>query len=518
MQTGRQIPNLSLDRYRLQYSASNILKRAELFKLIVEFSNDWVFWLNEDLTVRYMSPSCKFITGYDEEEFLEPSITPIEKIIHPNDAERFKRQKELIQQGLNFYSDEFRIITKFGKVRWISHICQSVYDADDRFLGRLATNRDITEKMESVCKNCALDDKSVLNIYENASIGYYHMYYDGRLKTANKVFCKMLGFESPIELMEMSVEKNYVLDFEKRENLKKFIKKYGQVKNFESKWIKKDGSIVYLRETASRPKSPEEADVYYEGIVQDVTENKKGELALLEASTQSKKNEELKAQFLATISHEIRTPLNAIMNFASMLKTDLRDMSAKEFISNINVIEVEGKRIQRTIDLILEMSQLRTGTYNYVQTEFDLVDDIISPIYNQYKEAAAAKGIELTLTNQLVNSQITADQHSIFQIFNQLIDNAIKYTKTGKVETQLFQIEQNKLWIKIIDTGIGIEQEYIPHLFDVFSQEDNSYSRMFEGTGLGLALVKGHCIQNNATIEVESEKEKGTIFNIFLPK
>ena len=227
--------------------------------------------------------------------------------------------------------------------------------------------------------------------------------------------------------------------------------------------------------------------------------------------------EKLKAEFLATISHEIRTPLNVILNLTKILKYDLEKNSDSEQHEYAVIIENESRRIQHTIDMILDMSQLVTGTYEYKPEIFALYDDILKPVYESTKSSAQKKNLIFMLNNKLPDSNIVADKYSYCQIFTQIIDNAIKYTKSGRIEIRLYSNQEGKITIDVIDTGIGIDNKYLPYLFKTFSQEDNSYSRMFEGTGLGLALVKKYCELNEAQIFVNSKKGKGSTFKVIVP-
>jgi PAS domain S-box-containing protein len=486
--------------------------REQFFKLIAEFSEDWICWINPESKISFMSPACKLISGYDAEEFGDDQNF-LKKIIHPKDLEILIEEEEKVAQGINFCSDEFRIIKKSSEVKWVSHFCQNVYDEEDKFLGRYVCIKDISEKMNP---NLFLlhKDKLAQEIYQNASIGYYEIYYDGSLKSANKIFLDMLGYDSTRAFTDRNFEEYCVLNREKREEFKKLLKTNGKVKNFESTWIKKDWSIAYFKETANVVVTNEGLEPYYQVIVHNLTEQRNAEYAYMSASIKRRKIEELKAEFLATMSHEIRTPLNVILNMVSLLKHESDFIESSETNHSIRIIEEEGERIQRTINLILEMSQLQTGTYEKEVDELDLLDDVFKGIYKNYREKAGRKNIEFTLTNKLSNTKIVADKYGLNQIFNQLIDNALKYTFTGKIETLLYLNEQSQITIEVADTGIGINEGYIPYLFAVFSQEDNSYSRLFEGTGLGLAIVKKHCELNNAVIEVESKKNEGTRFRI----
>ena len=111
-------------------------------------------------------------------------------------------------------------------------------------------------------------------------------------------------------------------------------------------------------------------------------------------------------------------------------------------------------------------------------------------------------------------TKILADEYSIMQIFANLIDNAIKYTKKGKVEILLTKNKSGNVMVEVKDTGIGMSKEFLPKIFEPFVQEEQGYSRSYEGNGLGLALTKRYCEINNAVIEVESEKNVGSTFRV----
>jgi len=112
---------------------------------------------------------------------------------------------------------------------------------------------------------------------------------------------------------------------------------------------------------------------------------------------------------------------------------------------------------------------------------------------------------------------LNTDEYAAYQMFANLIDNAIKYTKKGFVNISISNHVENSVVVRISDTGIGISKEYLPNIFVPFSQEERGYSRRFDGNGLGLALVKKYSEIIGATIKVESEKGKGTTFSIFIP-
>ena len=164
--------------------------------------------------------------------------------------------------------------------------------------------------------------------------------------------------------------------------------------------------------------------------------------------------------------------------------------------------------------MILNMSEIQTGTVTASHKDLDLSEEVLSTLYIEYKNQAERKNLSFIYNVETDNTKVLADDYLATHIFTNLIDNAVKYTDKGKIEIVINRNEQNKLYVEVKDTGIGISEEFIPRLFDAFTQEEHGYSRKYEGNGLGLALVKKYCELNNAKIEVESTKGVGSIFRV----
>lgn len=235
---------------------------------------------------------------------------------------------------------------------------------------------------------------------------------------------------------------------------------------------------------------------------------------MIASKEKAEASDRLKTEFLAQISHEIRTPINAIVNFTELLKADLEHKLYGETKEAFDIIQSSSARLIRTIDLILNMSELQTGTFKADFEKMDIYDEIIVSIVKQFRYDAGQKNLSLTAENHSDNTIIEGDKFSLQQLFSNLVDNAIKYTNEGEVKLLLEKSENNKLIISIIDTGIGIADEFMPFLFEPFMQEYHGYTRKYEGTGLGLALVKRYCDINNAEIKVDTKKDVGTKFTI----
>ena len=249
----------------------------------------------------------------------------------------------------------------------------------------------------------------------------------------------------------------------------------------------------------------------------DITNSKLREIQLTAAKEQAEKSEKLKTEFLAQISHEIRTPINNILNYTGLLLSECSEEENEVYQMIHDSIESSSKRIMRTIDLILNMSDIQLGSYNSIIKKIELISEIIKPVVQEYLPIAEKRSLFLKIETAHDIMEIEGDQYSLQQIFSNLIDNAIKYTNKGGVTILADITTENNIIVSVVDTGIGISEEFLPNLFEAFRQEEQGYTRSYEGNGLGLALVKKYCEINNATINVETSKSSGTRIDIIFP-
>lgn len=224
------------------------------------------------------------------------------------------------------------------------------------------------------------------------------------------------------------------------------------------------------------------------------------------------KTDKLKSEFLAQMSHEIRTPINVIFSYLSIIEQEFNELTEEEVNSFFQSIHKSGNRIIRTIELLLNMSEIQANIYDYNPIVIDLEKDILFSIYDEYKIIAKERNLELKIVQTNKIPKLKIDEYTAKQIFSNLVDNALKYTEKGSIHI-IFGFDST-VYVKIKDTGIGIKNEYLKDLFNPFTQEEQGYTRKFEGNGLGLALVKKYCEINNAEIAVESVKGKGSTFEI----
>ena len=239
--------------------------------------------------------------------------------------------------------------------------------------------------------------------------------------------------------------------------------------------------------------------------------------SLITAKEEAERSNQLKTEFLAQISHEIRTPINTLINYSSLIKGLLNQNDAEETKEYFDIISNAGKRITRTVDLTLNMSEIIRGNYQPTFESFDIVEDLLRGLYLEFQSSAEIKNLKFTIEPENGNNNVFTDKYTATQIFQNLIDNAIKYTPHGFVTIRTKSNSENVI-VSIIDSGDGISKEFQLDMFEPFRQEEQGYSRRYEGAGLGLSLVYKYCELTNAKIDVESKKGTGTSFHISIQK
>lgn len=223
----------------------------------------------------------------------------------------------------------------------------------------------------------------------------------------------------------------------------------------------------------------------------------------------------LKTIFLSNMSHELRTPLNSVIALSGVLSRRLAGNIPEEEYSYLDVIERNGKQLLALINDILDLSRIEAGKEEIETNRFnpnELIREVIELIHPQ----ANQKNIGLRYVNEKELSPIKSDYVKCRHILQNVVGNAVKFTEDGGVE---ISAEEKNETIQIIvsDTGIGIDQEHLPHIFDEFRQGDGSSSRKYGGTGLGLAIAKKYVGMLGGSIWVESSRGKGSKFTISLP-
>lgn len=220
----------------------------------------------------------------------------------------------------------------------------------------------------------------------------------------------------------------------------------------------------------------------------------------------------MKGAFLANMSHELRMPLASIIGFAQLIEEGVANKDFKEFAS---LIQESGNRLLSTINSVLEATRLDRHFIEPKLEEIRVDTLIISTIKLLQPLVGSSK---VVLSCQGTDEPVaTADRSFLERILNNLIGNAAKFTDEGSIKVR-WGYQDQYVRIDITDTGIGMDPDFLPQVFDEFSQESTGHGRSFEGSGLGLAIVKGLVDLMKGQIEIESTKGEGTSFSVYIPR
>lgn len=224
----------------------------------------------------------------------------------------------------------------------------------------------------------------------------------------------------------------------------------------------------------------------------------------------------LKNAFLSNMSHEIRTPLNGIIGFASLLETELSLLENQELHSYASGIQQSGERLLHLLNNIIDISRIEANDLQ-VSLQESNISQLIEKSAEIYKYQASEKNLSFNI--KLEDSpMVYVDPDSVTKVLSDIMDNAVKYTEKGFINvTNGYDAKKKEVFVKIRDTGIGIDDNYLPKVFEAFRQESLGYSRAFQGAGLGLPLAKRLLDLMNGRIDIESTKDEGTTVVVFLP-
>jgi PAS domain S-box-containing protein len=283
----------------------------------------------------------------------------------------------------------------------------------------------------------------------------------------------------------------------------------------DNRYICKDGSIKWFS-WISQP-------LYEKGIAfsiaRDITSNKFYEKELIKAKEKAEESDRLKSAFLANMSHEIRTPMNGILGFAKMLEDG--SLSAEKRKQYIEYVNSSVNQLLSVINDIIDFSRIESGQLGLCKDDVDL-NSVMEEMYHQFESLRKAQGstrITISCSAAYKDSDffIEGDENRIRQVLYNLLSNAIKFTHKGMIEFGYKLKDDSTLMVFVKDTGIGISENKQSIVFEKFRQEDESFTRKYGGTGLGLPICRGLVKLMGGEVWVESVKGKGSTFYFTIP-
>ncbi|MCP4688186.1 MAG: response regulator [Desulfobacterales bacterium] len=382
-------------------------------------------------------------------------------------------------------------------------------------VGKLRSAR---ERFQKVFKSLEKSEEKFRTLYERAVEGIFRRSPEGGVLSANPAMVEFLGYDSEADIIASAS------DFSKsgmapdyRKKLLRDLANKDQVAGFEAPFQRKGGGEIWGSVSTRSVRDPGGEVVYYEGVVVDITEQKRTEKAerdreLAEAGARAK------SEFLANMSHEIRTPMNAILGMGELLEETGLSLEQKDFVSTLNS---SGELLLSLINDILDFSKIEAGQIELENIRFDMCH-LVETVGRILAVRAHEKGLEIACrVAPNVHPYRLGDPTRLRQILINLLGNGIKFTSRGEVMIDVFKDpdadDPDVLRFCVKDTGVGISREIQEEIFKSFSQADASTTRKFGGTGLGLAITKSLVTLMRGRIWVESRPGEGSRFLFTIP-
>jgi len=455
--------------------------------------------------LRYISPAIKRVFGITPDEFWN------QKYITPLDQHRINIKQQHSRNTLEPFYDESEITIPGLNTRW--YAVHSSYSYTDQNNSKIFTGfmADITER-KSIEESLRINEEKYRSILANMKLGLLEVDNDGKITYANNSFCYMSGYSMPELIGNKSAElflfgENVGLEAEKQKT-----RENGLADAYEVETRDKNGNKKWWL-ISGAPRYNDKAELVGSiGIHLDITDQKIQETDLVEARIEAEQSAHSKEIFLANMSHEIRTPMNAIMSMANQLaKTNLEPQ--QEFY--LETIHTASKSLLVIINDVLDLSKIDAGKLSLENIGFNLID-----VLQNAMQVITHKGEEkgLDLNNFHFDGNIApvliGDPYRLNQVLLNLMTNAVKFTEKGSVDLNCRVIADKPnsqvIHVSVIDTGIGMDAAFVEHLFDKFSQENESVSRKYGGTGLGMSICRELIEQMGGEIFVESVKGVGS--------
>lgn len=343
--------------------------------------------------------------------------------------------------------------------------------------------------------------------------------YDGTIEYINPKFTEWTGYTSDEAVgKNPSLIKSGETPKEVYEDLWQTILS-GKGWHGEIKDRRKNGELFWSSAFIAPVRDDDNRITHFVATHEDISKRKNAEQAMHDAHLASEAANRAKTDFMSNMSHELRTPLNAIIGFSETMKDSVfGPLGNEQYEGYAEHIHSSGTHLLQLINDILDVSAVEAGKLELREGELNIVDTCEAAI-----NIIAPKALESKITLSGINRQnlpiLMADPLRLKQIFINLISNAVKFTpEHGSVSCDAVVDNGGDMVITILDTGVGMDEEGIKKALTMFGQTDSSLSRTHEGTGLGLPLAKGLVELHGGSLEIESEKGRGTLITVTFPK
>ncbi|SFQ15244.1 Signal transduction histidine kinase [Lachnospiraceae bacterium XBB1006] len=503
---------------------ANITKESVLSSL---GAASWSMHCHKDgsITDFHNSAELRRMLGYTTEDYSDDYQFALDNI-HPDDWSKIVQEDQKICSDYSASFDtEWRVRNKNGEYKWFRAVGKIADGTDGRFFGALL-NIDIRKKAELAAMEANIArlqlQEAMDTVYRSlGSAPWKHSFDEMGNMTAfeySDEFVKMHGYANREEAPSTLDEWRALIhpdDFEEATNTEKMTR--GQV---VYRARQKDGSYRYLKASGRYVYREDGTIKNLYGAIMDIHEQEIARQELEEARELAEAANKAKTTFLFNMSHDIRTPMNAIIGFAELMQAhwDNRALTA----DYLTKLKSASQFLLSLINNVLEMARIESGKATLDETPCD-VAVLIDDVCNVFEDTMRKRQILFTKDITLDHRHIFADATKVREIILNILSNAVKYTENGgSITYTTREFPGNKPGEIIIesiisDTGIGMSEEFLPHVFEEFSREKTESENHIVGTGLGMPIVKQLVELMHGTIRVTSKLSEGSTFTVRIP-
>jgi PAS domain S-box-containing protein len=444
-------------------------------------------------------------TGYTRNEIIGRTTVELQLYADPGEREAIL---QILKDKGSLEDFEFKTIDKYGNLRIALNTTIAInLDGEKHYLALI---QNITER-----KQAENELRKLSYAVEQSPVSILITNTDGEIEYVNPKFTEVTGYtqeevlgQNPriLKSGEMPPD-NYKVLWQTITSGKEW---YGEFHN-----KKKNGELFWEMASISPIIDSSGKITNFLGVKEDISIRKQNEEELVKAKEKAEESDRLKTAFLRNISHEIRTPMNAIIGFASLMSVP--DLPSEALFSYAKTIQEGSYQLLSIINDIVDVSSIKANIIKKNVTSVN-INVTLKSLNKQFQLKASENNNTLNLNIGLDDYKaiIQTDSTRLIQILSNLINNALKFTKQGRVEFG-YTLMESFLEFFVSDTGIGIPPDQHSRIFDSFYQVENTLSRQYGGTGLGLAICKAYCELLGGNIWLNSEPGKGSVFYFTIP-
>jgi len=520
------LEGVAFDNNARKQAEKALLRSEKEHRDLINELPDVLYRTDMEGNILFISPSIYRLAGYSVDEVIGRNV---KETFYTNPEEREKLLKVLFDKGFvqNF---EAQLKHKNGSIMWGSANSRLLKDQSGQIQGVEGIVRDIT-KQKIIKEELRTSEEKLRLTFDNAPIGICTVDTEGHFISFNQAYERLTGYPTD-ELNALTFfDVTHPDDRPKNRHLfQNMTAAEASGFNLEKRYIQKDGSIINVSVHAAAIHDSKGKPNFGIAFVEDITQKKQQAKELEEhrhhleglvtqrtrqlstAQQEAEFANQAKSEFLANMSHEIRPPMNAILGLTHLLQRDELTSQQKKQLTKI---DTAARHLLSIINDILDISKIEAGKLVLEQTDFHL-NAIFDHIKSLLSEQIRLKGLSIEVDTDNVPQWLKGDSTRIRQALLNYATNAVKFTEQGSIILRVIKLEESDAGIlvrfEVQDTGIGIGPDKQSKLFKAFEQADNSITRQYGGTGLGLTITQHIAQLMEGEVGVKSEVGLGSTF------